>query len=106
MGKNSNDYNRFRNITVLFRMTKSESDELNMRIKLSGLTKQKYLIDRSLCRDIIVIGNPRVYKALRNKMEDILCELKRLGGGDEPNPEILTVIQAVSEILNGLKNNN
>ena len=106
MGKNSIDHNRFRNITVCFRMTEAERNELYMRIKLSGLPKQKYMIDRTLQRDIVVIGNPRVYKALRDKIADILEELKRLRGGDEFNAEILTAIQAVSQILTGLNQND
>ena len=68
---------RVRNSIVCFRMTEEERNELYMRINLSGLTKQQYLIERSLQRDIVVIGNPRVYKALRNTVIDILEELKR-----------------------------
>lgn len=45
---------------------------------LSGLTKQDYIIRRLQCRDVVVQGNPRVFKALRNQMEDIYEELKRL----------------------------
>jgi len=93
---------RIRNVIVSFRMTEAERNELYMRIKLSGLSKQKYLIERSLKRDIVVIGNPRIYKALRNKINEILEELKRLRGGGEVDAEILTAIQAVTQVLNGL----
>ena len=106
MGKNSKNQNRFRPITVGFRISKTENDELNMRVKLSGLTKQDYLIYRVLQRDIIVIGNPRVYKALRNKVTEISEELKRLQGDDEIKPEILIAIEAVTEVLNGLNQND
>ena len=106
MGKNSKNHNRTRNITVCFRMTEAERDELYMRTKLSGLSKQKYMIDRLLQRDFIVIGNPQVYKALRDKHAEILDELKQLRGGDEINAELLTAIQAVTETLKGLNQNN
>ena len=98
MGSNG----RVRNIVVAFRMSEKERNELYMRIKLSGLTNQQYLIERSLQRDIVVIGNPRVYKALRDKIADILEELKRLQGGEEVNAEILTAIQTVTQVLDGL----
>ena len=93
---------RIRNITVAFRMSETERDELDMRVKLSGLTKQQYLIKRTLQRDIVVIGNPRVYKALRDTIADILSELRRLEGGDAVKVEILTAIQAVTAILTRL----
>lgn len=106
MGKNSDNKNRLKNITVAFRMSESERNELNMRVKLSGLSKQDYLTNRTLQRDIIVIGNPRVYKALRDKIAEILDELKILQSGYELNAELLIAIQAVTEVLNGLNKND
>ena len=70
---------------------------------LSGLTKQDYIIRRLQCRDVVVQGNPRVYKALRNQMADIYEELKRLEGCSEVNEELLYTIQMIAEIMNGLK---
>lgn len=43
--KNRDEHNRWRNKTVAFRMSPEESNELDMRVKLSGLTKQDYLIN-------------------------------------------------------------
>lgn len=63
--KNMDDKNRWRNVTVSFRMSPEESDQLNTFVKISGLTKQDYIIRRLLCRDVIVQGNPRVHKALK-----------------------------------------
>ena len=106
MSKNQNNHNRSKNITVAFRVTEIECNELNMRVKLSGLSKQNYLTNRVLQRDIVVIGNPRVYKALRDKVTEILEELKKLRGNDEINVETLIAIQAVTEVLNGLNKND
>ena len=106
MSKNQNNHNRTKNITVAFRVTETECNELNMRVKLSGLSKQNYLTNRVLQRDIVVIGNPRVYKALRDKVTEILEELKKSRGNDEINVETLIAIQAVTEVLNGLNKND
>lgn len=76
--KNCDEHNRWRNKTVAFRMSPEESNELDMRVKLSGLTKQDYLINRALQRDIVVVGNPKVYVALKKKLEEVLIELKSL----------------------------
>lgn len=56
-----------------------------------------------MCRNIVVQGNPRVYKALRNQMSDIYNELKRLEKHSEENEELLYTLQLVAETLNGLK---
>ena len=74
---------RWRNNTVAFRMSPQENDELDIRVKLSGLTKQDYLINRALEKEIIVNGNPKVYIALKKSLEQVLNELKAI---DKNNP--------------------
>ena len=58
------------------------------------------------CRDVVVQGNPRVYKALRNQMTDIYEELKRLERCSDDNDELLYTIQVVAETMKGLKGDN
>ena len=55
--------NRWRSRTVSFRMSPEEDALLDSMVRLSGMTKQDYIIRRLLCRDVVVQGNPRVYKA-------------------------------------------
>ena len=73
--KNLDKHNRWRSKTVAFRMSPEEANTLDEFVKLSGLTKQDYLIDRALQRDVKVQGNPRVYKALRNELTSLCDEL-------------------------------
>lgn len=94
---------RRRNVNVTFRMSSEESKELNIRVMLSGLTKQDYIIKRLSCREIEVIGNPRVYKALRDQMAQIYDELKRICDGDEMTEEQLFTLQLIAQTLQGLK---
>lgn len=71
------DHNgRWRNRIVAFRVSDEEAKLLNDLVALSGLTKQDYIMRRLLCRDVVVQGNPRVYKALKNQMAAIYEELK------------------------------
>ena len=84
-------------------MSPEEASQLNTLSRLSGLTKQDYLIRRVLNKEIIINGNPRVFKALRNKLADILTELQRLDGVSANNDELLDTIRYISEIINGLK---
>ena len=103
MDKNLDCKGRWRNKTVAFRVSEEEAKLIDKCVALSGLTKQDYIIRRLQCRDVVVQGNPRVYKALRNQMADIYEELKRLAGCSEVNEELLYTIQMIAEIMNGLK---
>ena len=103
MDKNLDCKGRWRNKTVAFRVSEEEAKLIDTQVALSGLTKQDYIVRRLQCRDVVVQGNPRVYKALRNQMADIYEELKRLECCSEANDELLYTIQLIAEIMNGLK---
>ena len=101
--KNRDDHNRWRNKTVAFRVSPEEDKQIETYVRLSGLTKQDYITRRLTYRDIVVQGNPRVFKALRNQLADVLSELQRIEAGGEVNDELLDVIEMIADILGGLK---
>ena len=103
MDKNLDNNGRWRSRAVSFRVSEEEAKLINDCVALSGLTKQDYIVRRLQCRDVVVQGNPRVYKALRNQMADIYEELKRLERCSETNDELLYTIKMIAEIMNGLK---
>lgn len=103
MEKNLDCKGRWRSRAVSFRVSEEEAKLINDCVALSGLTKQDYIVSRLQCRDVVVQGNPRVYKALRNQMADIYEELKRLERCSEANDELLYTIQLIAEIMSGLK---
>ena len=88
--KNLDKHNRWRNKTVAFRVSPEEDTQIETAVKLTGLTKQDYIIRRLLCRDVVVQGNPRVYKALRDQLAAVLDEL-------------LDTIQMIATIMNGMQ---
>ena len=91
---------------MAFRVSEEEAKLLDDCVSLSGLTKQDYIIRRLLHREVVVQGNPRVYKALRNHMEEIYEELKRLEQSSDASEEFLYTLQLVAETMNGLKEEN
>lgn len=97
--KNLDEHNRWRSKTVAFRMSPEEADMLDKFVKLSGLTKQDYLIDRALQRDVKVQGNPRVFKALRNELTSLCDELKRVETVGQINEEFISVLTMALTIL-------
>ena len=90
--KNRDNKNRWRNITVGFRVSPEENELINRAVALSGLPKQEYCYRRCLNQDVVVQGNPRV-----------LAELKRIEAGKGVDDELLSVIELISIILGGLK---
>ena len=79
--KNLDNKGRFRNLTIGFRVSPEENKLINSAVALSGLTKQDYIVKRLLCRDVVVQGNPKVYKALKNQLAEVLGELRRIQNG-------------------------
>ena len=93
--KNLDKHNRWRNKTVAFRVSAEEDLQLETLVKLTGLTKQDYIIRRLLGREVVVQGNPRAYKALRDQLAAVLAELQRIEAGagvDEDNIELIAAI--------------
>ena len=101
--KNRDEHNRWRNKTVAFRVSPEEDKQIETYVRLSGLTKQDYITRRLTHRDIVVQGNPRVFKALRNQLADVLSELQRIEPGGKVNDELLDIIEMIADILGGLK---
>ena len=101
--KNRDEHNRWRNKTVAFRVSPEEDNQIETYVRLSGLTKQEYITRRLTHKDIVVQGNPRVFKALRNQLAEVLAELQRIEAGGEVNDELLDVIEMITDILGGLK---
>ena len=103
MDKKLDAKGRWRKKTTSFMMSPEERADLDIRVSLSGLTKQEYMVRRLLERDIIVQPNSRIYKALRNQMTEILNELRRIENGANVDDELLAVIKTVAETYNGLQ---
>ena len=101
--KNRDEHNRWRNKTVAFRVSPEEDKQIETYVRLSGLTKQDYITRRLTHKDIVVQGNPRVFKALRNQLVDVLTELQRIEAGGDVNDELLDLIEMIADILGGLK---
>lgn len=95
--------NRWRNITVGFRVSPEENEMINTAVKLSGLPKQEYCYRRCLDREIVVEGNPKVYKALKDQFAAVLEELRRIEAGNEISTELLKTIQMIASIMDGMK---
>ena len=95
---------RFRGKIVSFRCSEEENELLNAAVKLSGLTKQDYIINKVTNREIVVQPNPRVYKALKDTLAEVVAELNRIdSGGDDVDGDLLEIIRLINITLDGAK---
>ena len=101
--KNRDEHNRWRNKKVAFRVSPEEDAQIERYVQLSGLTKQDYITRRLTHKDVMVQGNPRVFKALRNQLAEVLLELQRIETGGAVNDELLDLIEMIADILGGMK---
>lgn len=101
--KNRDEHNRWRIKTVAFRVSPEEDAQIERYVQLSGLTKQDYITRRLTHKDVVVYGNPRVFKALRNQLAEVLLELQRIETGGAVNDELLDLIEMIADILGGMK---
>ena len=104
--RNRDDHNRWRSITVGFRVPPEDSEQINAAVALSGLPRQEYCYRRCMEREIAVQGNPKVYKALRLQLALVLEELRRIEVGGEVRDELLETIRLINTTLNGMKGQN
>ena len=50
-----------------------------------------------------MLGNPRVYKALRDQLAAVLDELRRIEAGQGVNEKLLDTIQMITTIMKGMQ---
>lgn len=104
MEKSLDTKGRWRNRNVGFRVSEEEAKLLDDLVELSGLAKQDYILRRLLNREVVVQGNPKVFKALKHQLTQIYEELKRLESVSDDNEELLIVVEMVATIMKGMAN--
>lgn len=101
--KNLDAHHRWRSVTVAFRMSPEEDQQLERLVRLTGLTKQDYIINRLLEREVVVQGNLRVYQALRDQLSTVQMELVRIKTGESISDDLNDTIRFISQIMEGMK---
>ena len=99
--KNRDNHNRWRNKTVAFRVSPEEDQQIETFVKLSGLTKQDYIIARLLKFEITVQGNPRVYKAMKQELAFLCGRLSE--SGFLPDSDWAARLDHLLLLLDGMK---
>ena len=88
--KSRDKKNRWRNVVVGFRMSPQEAEELNVKVSLSGLSKQDYLIKSCLGQELRIVCGRKVAREMQMYLEAILEELQNMETTEEMDEELLT----------------
>lgn len=102
--KNRDAKNRWRTVTVAFRLLPEENEELTNRVKMCGCrTRQEYIIQGILHQKVVATGNPLMLVSFRQNLQHIEAELERLQKADDMDSELLTPIRTMLEILEAFR---
>ena len=104
--KNLDQKGRFRSKIVAFRVSPEEDALIESAVKISGLTKQDFIIKRLQQKDVIVQGNPKVYKALKDELRSVLEQLHRIDAGNAVDSDLLETIGLITEVMSGMKHDD
>lgn len=84
-------------------MSPEESNLLDSYVRMSGLEKQEYLIQRVLETPVVVKASPKIHFNLKQETELILEELKK---SKAPDSDMLARIDFLGNIINQIINYN
>lgn len=101
--KNLDQKGRWRNKTVAFRVSPEEDAMIESAVRITGLTKQDYITRRLTEMDVVVQGNPKVFRGLKLEMQQVLTELKRIGSGENVDGDLLIRIDLIASVMEGMK---
>ena len=88
--KNVDQKGRFRNKIISCRESEEEAKLLKRRVLLSGLTKQDYIINSILGKEIAVYGNPYVFRSLHDELMKLI-DIYGMKIEDEDDEEIIAL---------------
>lgn len=93
---------RWRSKTVAFRLSPEENQTLDNLVKLSGLTKQDYIIQCVLEHNVTIYGNPRVFKAVKEQLNDLLRTLREITPIEEADDTTMETLARLVRLCEGL----
>ena len=97
-----NEKNRVRNMIMNFRVSPTEKELIESRIKLTGMLKSKLFIQSCLYQTILVKGNIKTFTEIKKQMEQISKQINKNPNLEKLEPEQVESLRIILEILNTL----
>lgn len=94
--------NRIRSSYINFHVKVSERKLIESRIAISGLPKGLFYLESCLYQKILVKGNVKTFSQIRDRMEEIATRIDHNPKLEELEPERITELRTILEILDRL----
>jgi hypothetical protein len=95
-----NEKRRKRSAIINFHVTEQEKEFIEIRIRLSGLSKQEFFIQYTINQQIITYGNIKTFSEIKLELKDISKQLrtvqKTLSIDDKTAETIRMIIEIIS----------
>lgn len=91
-----------RNKIMNFYVTEEEKEKIEIRIKLSGLTKQEFYVQSMMNQEVICIGNVKTFDEMKKQLLTIEMHLKNVERVDELDKNVLESLRMILELFEGV----
>lgn len=82
--------------TIAFRMSPAEAAQLDLRVSLSGISKQDFITKCLLEGTFTVVATTRMRKAVRERMGPIVAELQRIRRAGDMDDELVESLEVLA----------
>lgn len=96
------NYRRKRTISKAFRVSREESERIELLARAAGVTQQEYIMAKIEDREFTVVPDIRTYKMLRESMRQVYQELCRLRDCSAMDERLIAKIELLSDLFVGI----
>lgn len=96
------NYRRKRTISKAFRVSREESERIELLAKAAGVTQQEYIMAKLEDKEFTVVPDIRTYKMLRDSMRQVYEELCRLRDCSTMDERLIAKIELLSALFVGI----
>lgn len=96
------NYRRKRTISKAFRVSREESERIELLAKAAGVTQQEYIMAKIEDKEFTVAPDIRTYKMLRDSMRQVYQELCRLRDCSAMDERLIAKIELLSDLFIGI----
>ena len=97
------NYRRKRTISKAFRVSREESERIELLAKAAGVTQQEYIMANIEDKEFTVVPDIRTYKMmLRDTMRQVYQELCRLRDCSTMDERLIAKIELLSDLFVGI----
>ena len=96
------NYHRKRTISKAFRVSREESERIELLARAAGVTQQEYSMAKIEDREFTVVPDIRTYKMLRESMRQVYQELCRLRDCSAMDKRLIAKIELLSDLFVGI----